>query len=240
MIQQQSFDHPALIDGVGLRDATRASDRVPSASGWIKRLWLAAKRAANHIGEMAGRPRDAHLRRTIVTSVRLADARVLEVNVGRGTGLTHYDRSCEVVGTESDTAALNATRQRLARDTNDAVAGVYRAPETRLGFRDSSFDAVMAFFVFNSGRRPSRVLAELLRVTRPGGRIVIVDRTERRRMPGVPSLSLSGSRITAAAGPHRRSCAARRLPHLLARCPDLEMIRERTLGAVLVTEFKRA
>ena len=45
----------------------------------------------------------------------------------------------------------------------------------RLPFKDSSFDAVLAFDSIHHSEQPSKAILELLRVTRKGGKIILVE-----------------------------------------------------------------
>jgi len=113
-----------------------------------------------------------------------------------------------------------ATRQDIAiarRGTPDPVR--VRADATALPYRDDSFSLVTARFSLYTLGEPERVLRELLRVCRPGGRLIIADlvrgnlaqpdrdRLERLRdpdHPGTPSIAAVTDLITSAGASIRR------------------------------------
>ncbi|MEZ4454319.1 MAG: methyltransferase domain-containing protein [Nannocystaceae bacterium] len=98
--------------------------------------------------------------------------RVLDVGTGDGTyAIQAARRGAVVVGLDRSPAMLAAAGQRAR------AAGVQ--VELRLGsaealpFADASFDRVLAVTVLCLVDDPVRALAEMARVTRPGGRIVL-------------------------------------------------------------------
>ena len=97
--------------------------------------------------------------------------RVLEV--GSGLGLLAVDvasaaEGVQVVGLEKSSAQIAAAAQ--------AVFVRYVQGDThRLAFPDGSFDLVYARYVLEHVAAPARVLSEMRRVTRLGGRVVVCE-----------------------------------------------------------------
>ena len=77
---------------------------------------------------------------------------------------------------EADRDDLRRARGVVAAKALDHVSGLHHMEPTALAFPDASFDLVAAFFVIGRRQRPKRVIDELVRVTKPGGRIVVVNR----------------------------------------------------------------
>jgi ubiquinone/menaquinone biosynthesis C-methylase UbiE len=96
---------------------------------------------------------------------------VLEIGAGTGLNLKHYPVDAEkLVLTEPDPGMLRRLRRRAP--TQVRVAPV---PAESLGFPDESFDVVVSTFVLCTAPDPAAVLVEVVRVLRPGGRLVLLE-----------------------------------------------------------------
>ena len=100
--------------------------------------------------------------------------RVLEVGVGTGLALPLYPRTVEVVGIDLSEGMLEEARDRINRLGLRHVS-VLRMDASALQFQEATFDAVLAPYVISVVSDPRRVLAEMKRVCRPGGRLVVVN-----------------------------------------------------------------
>ncbi|HVM26695.1 MAG TPA: demethylmenaquinone methyltransferase [Mycobacteriales bacterium] len=122
------------------------------------------------------------------TVLSLGQDRGWRTAVGRALGLRAGERVLDLAaGTATSSAALAATGARVvgcdfslgmlrvgARAGHagvDLVAG----DALRLPFADGAFDAVTISFGLRNTADPDRALRELLRVTRPGGRVVVCE-----------------------------------------------------------------
>jgi phosphatidylethanolamine/phosphatidyl-N-methylethanolamine N-methyltransferase len=99
---------------------------------------------------------------------------ILEVGVGTGLSALRYPTSCRVAAIDVSAAMLARARARLARRQVAHVA-LCRMDAALLAFPDSRFDAVYAPYVMNVVPEPLRVAREMLRVCRPGGRLVLLN-----------------------------------------------------------------
>lgn len=102
-------------------------------------------------------------------------AAVLEVGVGTGLALVDYDRGLKVTGIDLSTDMLARARARAAYAQYPHVAELLPMDAARMAFGDGAFDAAAAMFVMTVVPEPEAVLAEMARVVRPGGRVVIVN-----------------------------------------------------------------
>ena len=105
---------------------------------------------------------------------------VLEVGVGNGLNLAHYDERARVTGIDYNRHMLSkaAARARASR----AEVALQVADVQALPFPDDRFDHVVAGLVFCSVADPERGLRELLRVTKPGGSVRLLEHV--RAAPG--------------------------------------------------------
>jgi ubiquinone/menaquinone biosynthesis C-methylase UbiE len=102
-----------------------------------------------------------------------ASGEVLEVAVGTGRNFTFYPRRIRLTGIELSDEMLAIARRRaaeLGRDF-DLVQGDAQA----LAFPDASFDTVVCTFSLCSIPDDRRAVAEMKRVLRPGGRLLLID-----------------------------------------------------------------
>jgi ubiquinone/menaquinone biosynthesis C-methylase UbiE len=96
------------------------------------------------------------------------------VDLGCGTGywLRRYaSEAARVVGVEPDPALLSVARRAAALSRSEVVAG----SAERIPLADGSVDVVHARFSYFFPPGVEAGLAEVLRVLRPGGRLVVVD-----------------------------------------------------------------
>lgn len=106
-----------------------------------------------------------------------ASGATLELGAGTGINLPHFtDRVTDLVITEPSPHMLERLRAELAahpRRTGDLRLVQCTAQD--LPFTDESFDTVVATFLLCSTPDPERVLREIHRVLRPGGRYVFFE-----------------------------------------------------------------
>jgi phosphatidylethanolamine/phosphatidyl-N-methylethanolamine N-methyltransferase len=114
-------------------------------------------------------------RATVAVLNRLPDGRLLELGVGTGITLPRYRRGHRITGIDLSPDMLERARKRVARRGLANVEALHEMDAARLTMADGSFDAGVAMFVMTVVPEPQRVLSELIRVVRPGGRVVLVN-----------------------------------------------------------------
>ncbi|UOE19821.1 class I SAM-dependent methyltransferase [Thermobifida halotolerans] len=135
----------------------------------------------------AGYDRGAALERRILGDVReqvcgQARGRVLEVAVGTGRNLAHYsDKVDEVVGIDLSPGML--AQARIAADRVDFPVELREEDARTLPFPDESFDTVVCTLALCEIPDQAATLAEMRRVLRPGGRLLLLDHIEYTRVP---------------------------------------------------------
>lgn len=102
-----------------------------------------------------------------------ATGRVLEVAIGTGLNLEHYRNDIALTGIDLSPAMLELARRR-ARDLGRAV-DLYRGDAEALEFPDASFDSVVCTFSLCAIPEHRRAVAEMVRVLRPGGTLLLAD-----------------------------------------------------------------
>lgn len=98
------------------------------------------------------------------------DERILDLAAGTGTSSQPFhERGSKVVPCDFSLGMLEVGKQRLPH--LPFVAG----DAMNLPFADNSFDAVTISFGLRNVQDPARALREMLRVTKPGGRVVVCE-----------------------------------------------------------------
>lgn len=116
-------------------------------------------------------PGRRHLARTVQ---QLAPGTLLEVGVGTGLTLARYPAATHVTGIDISEDMLVRARQRAARLPQRRIE-LHAMDAERMAFADASFDCVVLPYVLSVTPDPARLVAELRRVCRPGGHIVILN-----------------------------------------------------------------
>jgi phosphatidylethanolamine/phosphatidyl-N-methylethanolamine N-methyltransferase len=129
--------------------------------------------------------------RTVIQDLELpSGAQILEVGVGTGTSFPAYPQDCHVIGIDQAPLMLARAREKIA-ENNWRHLEVREMDALDLAFSDNAFDYVMAFHVVSVVPDPIRMMAEMQRVCRPGGTIVIVNHfTSESRVWGTITKSL--------------------------------------------------
>jgi demethylmenaquinone methyltransferase/2-methoxy-6-polyprenyl-1,4-benzoquinol methylase len=110
-------------------------------------------------------------RRIVVDAMDMRPGqRVLDLAAGTGTSSEPYaDAGIDVIACDFSLGMLKVGKRR--RPDINFVAG----DATNLPFADNSFDASTISFGLRNVNEPKKALAEMLRVTRPGGKLVIAE-----------------------------------------------------------------
>ena len=112
-------------------------------------------------------------------AVRIANdrpmQRILEVGVGTGLSLPYFRADAKVTGIDVSAEMLAKARRRVEKSQLAQVAELLEMDAEKMSFEDNSFDAVLALYVASVVPDPARFVAEMRRVCRPGGTILIVN-----------------------------------------------------------------
>jgi phosphatidylethanolamine/phosphatidyl-N-methylethanolamine N-methyltransferase len=100
--------------------------------------------------------------------------RILEVGVGTGINASLYPRHCHVTGIDFSAKMLEKARERVERKGVRNVR-LMEMDAGNLSFADNSFDIVYAPYVISVVSDPVRVVREMRRVCRPGGKFIVLN-----------------------------------------------------------------
>ncbi|HEX8633573.1 MAG TPA: class I SAM-dependent methyltransferase [Pyrinomonadaceae bacterium] len=104
--------------------------------------------------------------------------RLLEIGAGTGLNFPHYPPGAHGAATEPSRPMLRLAQAK----PRPAGVGLVQTRAEALPFADDTFDAAFATLVFCSVASPPQAFAELRRVVRAGGRVVLLEHV---RPPGL-------------------------------------------------------
>lgn len=145
--------------------------------------------------------------------------RLLDVGCGLGgdavTLAAEVGGDGRVVGVDNSETLIIEARQRIAHSPVPVeyhIGDIYALP-----FEDGSFDGCRADRIFQHLDRPGDALGELIRVTTPGGRIVVGDPDWETLIVDAPQSALTRTILNFVCDSHRHAWMGRRLyAHFLA------------------------
>ena len=104
---------------------------------------------------------------------RVEGHHILEVGVGTGKKFEYYPPGARVTAIDFSPAMLKQASQKKAQKAVKVDLDLMDIQS--LAFADSSFDTVIASFVFCSVPQPLKGLKELHRVCKPGGQVLLLE-----------------------------------------------------------------
>ena len=99
---------------------------------------------------------------------------VLEIGVGTGKNLPHYSESLQITAIDLSPGMLKHARKKLTKQEAQNVV-LKEMDAQNLEFGNDTFDEVVATFAFCSVPDPVLGLEEALRVTKPGGKLHLLE-----------------------------------------------------------------
>ncbi len=102
-----------------------------------------------------------------------ASGEVLEVAVGTGRNLPFYPEGVRLTGLDFSAAMLDIARARVLETSHKVT--LIQGDARRLPFDDSSFDTVVCTLGLCGVPDERGAIAEMHRVLRPGGRLLLLD-----------------------------------------------------------------
>jgi len=110
--------------------------------------------------------------------IRAGDT-ILEIGVGTGMSMGLYSKFCTVHGIDLSAHMLSHAKNRI-NENNIPLSSVFlhRMDGARLGFKKDLFDCIVAAYVMSATPDPVGMLREMMRVCKPGGKIVFINHFE--------------------------------------------------------------
>lgn len=120
-------------------------------------------------------------RRKAVDYINRQAGRVLEVGVGTGLSLPDYASHLKVTGIDFSAEMLAKARRKVEAERLSQVVELRQMDARVLDYPDNHFDTVVAMYLVSVVPEPERVVAEMARVCKPGGEVIIVNHFARDR-----------------------------------------------------------
>jgi len=105
---------------------------------------------------------------------KISGPNVLEIGVGTGKNIPYYPKDIEIKGIDLSSGMLKRAKKVLAKEKYDRVA-LQEMDAQDMDFPDNHFEEVVATFAFCSVPDPVLGFKEALRVTKPGGKLYLLE-----------------------------------------------------------------
>ena len=169
---------PRFIAAKELVGSNRKFERVYN---WMSHLYDSDFFIASRVRRRFWPSGEEKARREVVERLEIADnSKVLETGVGTGGNIPYVSgkaHGAKVYGLDISTGMLKQCIKNL--DKWELEADLFLGNAEELPFRDECFDVVFHLGGINFFTEKSRAIEEMIRVAKPGTRIVIADETEK-------------------------------------------------------------
>jgi phosphatidylethanolamine/phosphatidyl-N-methylethanolamine N-methyltransferase len=120
-------------------------------------------------------------RKRAVEYINKGSGSVLEVGVGTGLALPFYNPDLQITGIDFSEDMLGKAKDKVQNKSLNHVTALRQMDARALDFPDNSFDTVAAMHVLSVVPEPEKVMAEIARVCKPGGQVVITNHFVRKQ-----------------------------------------------------------
>ncbi len=114
-------------------------------------------------------------RKHAVRTINRRQGRVLEVGVGTGISLQHYENHLEIYGIDISPEMLKKAEKRKNLKGLSHVKELKEMSACTLDYPDNYFDVVVGMYLITVVPNPNKVMKELRRVCKPGGEVMLVN-----------------------------------------------------------------
>lgn len=141
----------------------------------VERIRAQFTRQAERYAEMPQTRDEAGLRLLVALSGAGAGDRVLDVACGPGFLTMAFARACASARGVDATPAFAERARRVAREQGIENVSFAQGDVNALAEPDAAYDVVACRAAFHHFPDPARVLAEMARVAKPGGTLLVAD-----------------------------------------------------------------
>lgn len=120
-------------------------------------------------------------RKRAIKHINNRHGKVLEVGVGTGLSLKHYQPHLQVTGIDVSSHMLAKARKKVVKRGLNHVASIQEMDARAMTLPDNHFDTVVAMYLVSVVPNPEQVIAEMARVCKPGGEVLIVNHFAREK-----------------------------------------------------------
>jgi len=114
-------------------------------------------------------------REAVVRNLKVAPGeKVLEVGVGTGLCLPLYPPNCDITAIDLSEAMIGKAAERV-KDLGLSNVKLMKMDAGAMEFADSTFDLVIAAYVVTAVPDYRKLMEEMVRVSRPGGRLILLN-----------------------------------------------------------------
>jgi len=100
---------------------------------------------------------------------------VLEIGIGTGLSIPYYPTHCKITGIDLSAPMLREAEKKRDQQYPAHDLDLIQMDAGHLEFPDQTFDSLLAPYVLSTVPDAQAVLDEMVRVARPGARVVIVN-----------------------------------------------------------------
>ncbi len=120
-------------------------------------------------------------RKRAIGHINSRQGKVLEVGVGTGLSLKHYKPHLQITGIDVSPHMLAKARKKVAKRGLSHVKDIQEMDARAMKLPDNHFDTVVAMYLVSVVPDPELVVAEMTRVCKPGGEVLIVNHFAREK-----------------------------------------------------------
>jgi phosphatidylethanolamine/phosphatidyl-N-methylethanolamine N-methyltransferase len=104
-----------------------------------------------------------------------AGEQILEIGIGTGLSVPYYPTHCSITGIDLSAPMLREAEKKRDEEYPRHELDLVQMDAGQLEFPDATFHCILASYVLSTVPDAGAVLDEMIRVARPGARVVIVN-----------------------------------------------------------------